>query len=128
MKRYDWLRRIGQLDPESDYTGIYRISVNHEFPSPTCSMCSGRSSRSRAAGSTSSAAANYYRRLGRHMGITGIPATYQEFAAQLDAYEAEHFAFDPPPAPSPTARWSCSRCSRPTTGRRPGSSGGSPTG
>ena len=32
MKRYDWLRRIGQLDPESDYTEIYRISVNHEFP------------------------------------------------------------------------------------------------
>ncbi len=40
------------------------------------------------------ASANYYRELGRHLGMTGIPATHQEFAAYLDAYEAEHFAFD----------------------------------
>ncbi|WP_322750081.1 MULTISPECIES: oxygenase MpaB family protein [unclassified Frankia] len=38
------------------------------------------------------ASAHYYRELGRHMGMTAIPATYQEFAAYLDAYEAEHFA------------------------------------
>jgi hypothetical protein len=41
------------------------------------------------------ASANYYRELGRHMHITEIPATYQEFAALLDAYEREHFAFSP---------------------------------
>lgn len=40
------------------------------------------------------ASAHYYRRLGRHMGITDIPATYQEFATCLDDYEREHFAFD----------------------------------
>lgn len=40
------------------------------------------------------AAANYYRQLGRHMGIRDIPATHQEFAAALDAHEAEHFAYD----------------------------------
>ena len=40
------------------------------------------------------ASANYYRALGRHMGITGIPETHQQFAAFLDAYEREHFAFD----------------------------------
>jgi hypothetical protein len=40
------------------------------------------------------ASANYYRELGRHMGIKDIPATEQEFAAFLDAYEREHFGFD----------------------------------
>jgi len=28
------------------------------------------------------------------MGIKGIPATHQEFAAVGDQYEAEHFGFD----------------------------------
>ncbi|GAA1292221.1 oxygenase MpaB family protein [Pseudonocardia aurantiaca] len=40
------------------------------------------------------AAANYYRELGRHMGMKDIPATHQEFARYLDDYEAEHFAYD----------------------------------
>jgi hypothetical protein len=40
------------------------------------------------------ASANYYRDLGRHMGIRDIPATHREFAEFLDRYEAEHFAFD----------------------------------
>ncbi|WP_214369386.1 oxygenase MpaB family protein [Pseudonocardia sp. H11422] len=40
------------------------------------------------------ASANYYRELGRHMGITAIPATYQEFIEHLDRYEAEHFGYD----------------------------------
>jgi hypothetical protein len=40
------------------------------------------------------ASANYYRVLGRLMGIKDIPATHQEFAAFLDHYEAEHFGFD----------------------------------
>src|SRR5437763_10635286 len=39
------------------------------------------------------ASANYYRALGRHMNIHDIPATHQEFAACLDAYERAHFAF-----------------------------------
>jgi hypothetical protein len=41
------------------------------------------------------ASVNYYRDLGRHMGIRDIPVTFQEFATYLDVYEAEHFAFDP---------------------------------
>ncbi|APR76920.1 Hypothetical protein A7982_02267 [Minicystis rosea] len=40
------------------------------------------------------ASTNYYRELGRHMGIKGILTTYAEFAAHMDAYEREHFAFD----------------------------------
>jgi hypothetical protein len=40
------------------------------------------------------ASANYYRELGRHMGIKDIPATYQEFTEFLDRYEQENFAFD----------------------------------
>lgn len=40
------------------------------------------------------ASAVHYRTLGRHMGIQGIPATYEEFEACLDAYEEEHFAWD----------------------------------
>jgi len=40
------------------------------------------------------ASTNYYRKLGRHMNIKDMPETYQEFADFLDAYEAEHFAYD----------------------------------
>lgn len=41
------------------------------------------------------ASTRYYQELGRLMGIRGIPATYDEFAALLDDYEAGHFGFDP---------------------------------
>src|SRR4051794_19753461 len=41
------------------------------------------------------ASANYYRELGRHMNIKDSPASYQEFAAYVDAYERERFAFSP---------------------------------
>jgi ER-bound oxygenase mpaB/B'/Rubber oxygenase, catalytic domain len=40
------------------------------------------------------ASAHYYRDLGRHMGIHDIPATWQGFARQMDAYERAHFGFD----------------------------------
>jgi hypothetical protein len=41
------------------------------------------------------ATANYYFELGRHMNIKDRPRTYEEFAALLDAYEREHFAYSP---------------------------------
>ena len=41
------------------------------------------------------ASANYYRELARHMNIKGSPVTHVEFAAHLDAYERDHFAFSP---------------------------------
>ena len=41
------------------------------------------------------ASANYYRHLGRRMGIRDIPETWQAFARLLDAYERAHFDFDP---------------------------------
>ncbi len=41
------------------------------------------------------AGANYYRALGARMGIRDIPETWQAFARLLDAYEHDHFAFDP---------------------------------
>jgi uncharacterized protein (DUF2236 family) len=180
MKRFDWLARIEQLDPETDFYEIYRISATHEFPWDYNQSLSfalfrtyavpsiGRllaetgeftervqkryddtgllldavvehgfaSTEGRSAirrmnqmhGSYSIsnedflyvlatfvvvpirwidelgwrklseaekvAGANYYRELGRHMGMKSIPATYQEFVVYLDAYEAEHFAFD----------------------------------
>ena len=40
------------------------------------------------------ASAEYYKELGRHMAIRDVPETYQEFAAAMDAYEAEHFGYD----------------------------------
>ncbi|MEC4571044.1 oxygenase MpaB family protein [Streptomyces virginiae] len=40
------------------------------------------------------ASANYYAALGRHLGITDIPGSYEEFEATLDAYEAAHFGRD----------------------------------
>ncbi|MFF2371736.1 oxygenase MpaB family protein [Agromyces sp. NPDC058110] len=41
------------------------------------------------------AAVEYYRRLGRLMGIRDIPETYERFADLMDAYEREHFRPDP---------------------------------
>jgi ER-bound oxygenase mpaB/B'/Rubber oxygenase, catalytic domain len=46
-------------------------------------------------GAERAASANYYRELGKHMGIKDIPGTHQEFADFLDRYEEEHFGFDP---------------------------------
>lgn len=40
------------------------------------------------------ATAEYYRTLGRQMGIPGIPETYEEFETLLDSYEEAHFAWD----------------------------------
>src|SRR6478672_8692158 len=40
------------------------------------------------------ASVHYYRTLGRHMAIRGIPETYAGFEQLMDGYEAEHFAFD----------------------------------
>lgn len=40
------------------------------------------------------AATEYYRTLGRHLGIPGVPKTYEEFEALLDGYEKAHFAWD----------------------------------
>ncbi|MFG2647805.1 oxygenase MpaB family protein [Streptomyces sp. NPDC048436] len=40
------------------------------------------------------AAAVYYRTLGRHMGIKDVPDSYEEFERCLDAYEEAHFAWD----------------------------------
>lgn len=36
----------------------------------------------------------YYRTLGDHMGIKGVPRTFEEFERTLDAYEDEHFGWD----------------------------------
>ncbi|GAB2824085.1 oxygenase MpaB family protein [Streptomyces daliensis] len=40
------------------------------------------------------ATANYYRALGRRMGISGIPESWEEFERCLDDYEAAHFGWD----------------------------------
>lgn len=40
------------------------------------------------------ASVNYYRALGRHMGIPDIPETYDAFARLMDDYERTHFAYD----------------------------------
>ena len=40
------------------------------------------------------ASANYYRDLGRHMGIKQVPGTWQEFTRLMDDYEGRHFAYD----------------------------------
>ncbi|MFF4043394.1 oxygenase MpaB family protein [Streptomyces sp. NPDC001816] len=40
------------------------------------------------------ATTEYYRTLGRHMGIPDIPETYEGFEALLDAYEEAHFDWD----------------------------------
>lgn len=40
------------------------------------------------------ASVNYYRALGRHMGIKDIPETYDEFMHLMDDYERAHFDFD----------------------------------
>lgn len=41
------------------------------------------------------ASVQYYRTLGRHMGIPDIPETYAGFEELMDSYEVEHFGYDP---------------------------------
>ncbi|HET6561525.1 MAG TPA: oxygenase MpaB family protein [Marmoricola sp.] len=40
------------------------------------------------------ASTEHYRALGRHLGIKGIPGSYEELERLLDGYEAAHFAYD----------------------------------
>ncbi|MFC8449746.1 oxygenase MpaB family protein [Kitasatospora sp. NPDC057223] len=180
MKRRDWLNRIQQLDPETDFAEIYRISSTHEFPWDTTQALgfalyrtyavpsigrllaatgefTGRTQKryddtvlileavvEHGFGSVQGreairrmnqmhkrytitdddfryvlatfvvvpkrwlddygwrpysahevrASVNYYRELGRHMNIRGIPETYEEFERLLDDYERANFAFD----------------------------------
>jgi ER-bound oxygenase mpaB/B'/Rubber oxygenase, catalytic domain len=42
------------------------------------------------------ATVNTFRHMGRLMGLKDIPETYEEFAALLDGYEREHYAFNEP--------------------------------
>jgi hypothetical protein len=153
--RDHWLRRIEQLDPETDYEEIVTISAAHEFPWDVTQALSFALFRTYAVPSIGVllyetgeftertqkryddtalildalgehdmryvlttfvavpirwlddygwrplsekekvASANYYREVGRLMGIKNIPGTWQEFTAAMDAYEAEHFAYDP---------------------------------
>lgn len=180
MEREHWQRVIDRLDPETEFTEIYRITVLHEFPwdmnqalslalfrtyaVPSIGVLLQRtgeftdrtqkryddtallldamlvdgleSARGRTAlrrmnrmhamydigvddlryvlstfvtvperwldrhgwrplgVSERIAAANYYRHLGRHMGISDIPDGPEAFAALMDDYERRHFAFD----------------------------------
>lgn len=180
MERDYWARRIGELDPATDFHEIYRILVAHEFPWDLHESLSFALYRTYAvpaigrllcqtgeftqhtqrryddtvvildtivehglsseAGRTAlrrmnqmhgaydisnddklyvlctfvvvpirwldrygwrrlteaerTASANYYREVGKHMGIKDIPATHREFADFLDHYEDEHFGFD----------------------------------
>ncbi len=55
----------------------------------------GRAAIRRMTESERIAGANYYRSLGRHMGIRDFPATWQSFARFMDGYESRHFGFDP---------------------------------
>ena len=41
------------------------------------------------------ASANYYREIGRVMGIRDVPETWQGLTAWMDEYEAAHFGYDP---------------------------------
>ncbi|QZY29933.1 oxygenase MpaB family protein [Nocardioides coralli] len=40
------------------------------------------------------ATTHYYRELGHLMGLRGLPGSWEEFAASMDAYEARHFGYD----------------------------------
>jgi len=40
------------------------------------------------------ASTEHYKRLGRHLGIKDVPASYDEFERLLEDYEAAHFAYD----------------------------------
>lgn len=41
------------------------------------------------------ASTEYYKNLGRHMNIAGIPDTWDDFARLMDDYEAANFGYDP---------------------------------
>ncbi|WP_441246803.1 oxygenase MpaB family protein [Kitasatospora sp. McL0602] len=180
MKRHVWLDRIQELDPETEYTEIYRISSQYEFPWDTNQALGFALYRTYAVPSIGRllaetgeftrrtqkryddtvlileavvehgfdspqgreairrmnqmhrrydisaedfgyvlstfvvvpkrwlddygwrpysphelrATVNYYRELGRHMGLRDIPETYEEFEQLLESYEQANFAYD----------------------------------
>jgi len=180
MNRHLWLDRIQQLDPETQFTEIYRISSQYEFPWDTSQSLGFALYRTYAVPSIGRllartgefteraqkryddtvlileavvehgfdsapgreairrmnqmhrrydisnedfvyvlstfvvvpkrwlddygwrpyspheirASVNYYRELGRHMGLKDIPETYQEFERLLDDYERANFGYD----------------------------------
>ncbi|MER7765053.1 oxygenase MpaB family protein [Streptomyces sp. NPDC097619] len=49
----------------------------------------------RLSGHEREASARYYATLGRHMGIPDVPEGFAAYERCLDAYEAEHFGWDP---------------------------------
>ncbi|MFJ9947249.1 oxygenase MpaB family protein [Kitasatospora sp. NPDC091207] len=180
MQRYDWLKKIQKLDPETEFTEIYRISSWYEFPWDTVQSLGFALYRTYAVPSIGRllagtgeftrrpqkryddtvlileavvehgfdseqgreavrrmnrmhrrydisdddfryvlatfvvvpkrwlddygwrpysahevrATTNYYRELGRRMGLSGIPETYDGFERLLDDYERAHFGYD----------------------------------
>jgi hypothetical protein len=40
------------------------------------------------------ATVNFFRHMGRLMGLKGVPETYEEFSSFLDEYERKHYAYD----------------------------------
>ncbi|MER5636198.1 oxygenase MpaB family protein [Kitasatospora sp. NPDC002227] len=180
MNRHAWLDRIHALDPETEYTEIYRISSLHEFPWDTNQSLGFALYRTYAVPSIGRllartgeftgrtqkryddtvlileavlehgfdspqgreairrmnqmhqryeisdedfryvlatfvvvpkrwlddygwrpysaaevrASVNYYRELGRHMGLRDLPESFGEFERLLDEYERANFAFD----------------------------------
>ncbi|MEU1424616.1 oxygenase MpaB family protein [Kitasatospora sp. NPDC005751] len=180
MQRYDWLKTIQRMDPETEFTEIYRISSWYEFPWDTTQSLSFALYRTYAVPSIGRllartgeftrcaqkryddtvlileavvehgfaseqgreairrmnrmhhrydisnedflyvlatfvvvpkrwlddygwrpysahevrATTNYYRELGRHMGLSDIPETYDAFERLLDGYERAHFGHD----------------------------------
>jgi hypothetical protein len=103
MDRNYWARHIAGLDPETEYEQIYRIMTTHEFPWDMNQSLSFALYRTYAALSEleKTASANYYRVLGRLMGIKDLPATHQEFASSPTSAATRMAIRSPTWGPSP---------------------------
>jgi hypothetical protein len=88
------IRRMNQMHgahpiPDADF--VYVLSTFVVLPIRRIDRFGWR----RLSETEKAAGARYNRELGGHMGIKDVPVTPREFAARLDAYEAERFARHP---------------------------------
>ncbi|GAA3739617.1 oxygenase MpaB family protein [Salinactinospora qingdaonensis] len=93
-KGRDALRRMNQMHRCYDISNDdYRYVLSTFVVMPVVWLNEWRYGWRRLTEHEITATTNYYRELGKHMGIRDIPETYRAFRELFDSYEQEHFSY-----------------------------------